>query len=92
MDKRSLSGGVLAMVVSLCVSGAAWAQDAPANGATDDLNTRIHRQLQRIERGVKIGAINADQANRLKASVLSPMDRIPATIALRPVLFIDRSF
>lgn len=78
MAKRSLSGGVFAMAVSLCVSGAALAQDAPANGATDDLNTRIHRQLQRIERGVKIGAINADQANRLKGSVLSLQGQVAA--------------
>lgn len=80
MAKRSLSGAVFGLVALLFISGAAQAQNSPGAGGAvpDDLNTRIHRQLQRIERGVRIGAITADQANRLKASVLSLQGQVAA--------------
>ena len=77
MVKRSLSGVLLGLLACFSFSGGALAQNSPAGGA-DDLNTRIHRQLQRIERGVKIGAINADQANKLRASVLSLQGQVAA--------------
>lgn len=81
MVKRALSSGLFGLAACLLIAGAAFAQGAPGNtggGGGDDLNARIHRQLQRIERGVKIGAINADQANKLKASVQSLQGQVAA--------------
>lgn len=81
MVKRALSGGLFGLAACLLIAGGAFAQAAPGNsggGGADDLNARIHRQLQRIERGVRIGAINADQANKLKASVQSLQGQVTA--------------
>ena len=81
MVKRALSAGMFGLVACLLLNSAALAQDAPAagsGGAADNLNARIHRQLERINHGVKLGAINADQANKLRASVQSLQNQVAA--------------
>lgn len=79
--KRALSAGMFGLVACLLLNSAAVAKDGSSDGsggAADNLNTRIHRQLERINHGVKLGAINADQANKLRASVQSLQNQVAA--------------
>lgn len=64
----------------LVTASAAVAQDHSANSAhpADNLSARINRQMERINHGVKIGALNADQANKLKATVQSLQNQVAA--------------
>ncbi|MCC7530383.1 MAG: hypothetical protein IT342_17795 [Candidatus Melainabacteria bacterium] len=81
MVKRALSAGMFGLVACLLLNNTAVAEDASADGggaAADNLNARIHRQLERINHGVKLGAINADQANKLRASVQSLQNQVAA--------------
>ncbi len=79
--KRALSVGMFGLVACLLLNSAAVAEDGAADGSggsADNLNTRIHRQLERINHGVKLGAINADQANKMRASVQSLQNQVAA--------------
>jgi hypothetical protein len=78
MAKRALSAGVFGLLACILLSGGADAQNAAGDGTADNLNTRIHRQMERINHGVKIGAINSDQANKLRASVQSLQNQVAA--------------
>jgi hypothetical protein len=81
MFKRAVSKRVWGLCACAVITAtAAVAQDPPANtgNQADNLNARIHRQLERISHGVKSGALNADQANKLKASVQSLQNQVAA--------------
>ncbi len=78
MDKRALSAGMFGLLACFFLNAGAGAQNAPGDGAADNLNARIHRQLERINHGVKMGAINSDQANKLRASVQSLQNQVAA--------------
>ncbi len=78
MVKRALSAAVFGLVAPLLIGGAAYAQDPPGDGTGDNLDVRIHRQFARITNGVKTGALNADQANQLRASVQSLQNQVAA--------------
>ena len=78
MVKRALPAAVFGLVASLLIGAGAFAQDPPGDGAGDNLEARIHKQLHRISNGVKMGAINADQANQLRASVQSLQNQVAA--------------
>jgi len=63
----------------LVSSSVALAQNQANSGAhSDNIAHRIHRQMERINNGVKSGAINADQANKLKATVESVKNQVAA--------------
>ncbi len=81
MVKRVLSAGLFGLLACLLLNSGADAQSTSSegNGGTaDNLNARIHRQIERINHGVKTGAINSDQANKLRASVQSLQNQVAA--------------
>ncbi len=82
MFKRALSAGVFGLFACLLLSGnVSFAKGRPAgaNGdGQDNFGFRIHRQLQRINAGVKSGAIDPGQAIKLRAEVQSLQTQIAA--------------
>ncbi len=80
MVKRALVSGILGLGVCFLFNSGAAAENSAADGSFggDNLNNRIHKQMERINHGLKLGAINADQANKLRASVQSLQNQVAA--------------
>lgn len=83
MAKRALSAGVFGLFACLLLNGGAvlaqnGSNEGNGGGSGDNLATRIHRQFERINHGLKTGAINASQANKLRASVQSLENQVSA--------------
>lgn len=80
MFKRAFGRRMWGFCACVIVTASAAVAQDPANSGnqTDNLNARINRQMERIKHGVKTGALNADQANKLRATVQSLQNQVAA--------------